>query len=231
MPSPPVLLESPPSSTPSAHGASAPAPTRGLEVVSFNIGARTDDMFSSEAKRPMFIGKLRDELDQLCRRADIICLQECSPSWSQEVLALTPLAWKSAAFLPDATVLTTWNGDRLRQAQGTEVTALKLFPDSNSVKRQWRECLAVALEQVDFGSIILFVDNHTIDGTGDRKISGDRDSSTQAALQGAVEAAIRFRTGLATTQSSIGLASTPSGMAVNMFCATVGSGCEYVLFE
>ena len=55
---------------------SAPASTRGLSVVSYNIGALTDDTFSSEEKKPAFIKKLRQDLGDLCRDTDIICLQE-----------------------------------------------------------------------------------------------------------------------------------------------------------
>ena len=206
-PSPPALLESC-KSTRAAHAVSAPASTRGLVVVTFNIGARADDMFSSEAKRPQFMMMLFEQLNQLCKEADIICLQECSPAWSETVMAFTPPPWKHAAFLPDATLLTIWNGRRVRQVPGTKVTALKLFPDRISSNKSWRECLAVVLELVDIDdSIITVVNAHVIDGKDHRRIQG-RELFTTHALQGAAFAAIRFRKGLATTQASIGLAAT-----------------------
>ena len=205
-PSPPVLLES--CQTRAAHGVSAPASTRGLHVVTFNIGARTDNMFSSEAKRPAFLMRLHEQLNQLCKEADIICLQECSPAWSEEVMACTPPSWKHAAFLPDATLLTIWNENRVRQVPGTKVTALKLFPDRISSNKSWRECLAVVLGLVDIDGVITVVNVHVIDGKDRRKIPGDRENITSLALQGAVTAANKFRKGLATTQASIGLAAT-----------------------
>ena len=52
-----------------------------MSVVSYNIGARTDDTFSSEEKKPAFIKKLRQDLGDLCRDTDVICLQEISPAW------------------------------------------------------------------------------------------------------------------------------------------------------
>ena len=33
--------------------------------------------------------------------------------------------------------------------------ALKVFPGSDSVRKRWRECLAVGLEQEDKGDIVL----------------------------------------------------------------------------
>ena len=56
---------------------SAPASTRGLSVASYNIGACTDDMFSSEEKKPAFIKKLRQDLGELC-------------PWSSRVARLWP---------------------------------------------------------------------------------------------------------------------------------------------
>ena len=52
-----------------------------MSVVAYNIGARTDDTFSSEEQKPAFITKLGQDLKVLCRNADAICLQEISPAW------------------------------------------------------------------------------------------------------------------------------------------------------
>ena len=68
---------------------SAPASTRGLSVVSYNIGARTDDMFSSEEKKPAFIKTLRQDLGDLCLDTDAICLQEISPAWKNKFWKLS----------------------------------------------------------------------------------------------------------------------------------------------
>ena len=59
---------------------SAPASTRGLSVASYNIGARTYDTFSSDEGKPAFIKQLRQDLGELCRDTDAICLQEASSS-------------------------------------------------------------------------------------------------------------------------------------------------------
>ena len=61
---------------------------------------------------------------------------------------------------------------------------------------------------MDEGAIISVLNCHTIDGKGDRKIPATREKFTTAALQGCVEAAVRFRTGLASTQVGAGLATT-----------------------
>ena len=79
---------------------------------------------------------------------------------------------------------------------------LKVFPVSDSVKKRWRECLAVGLEQEDKGGIALVVTCHTIDGKGHRKIPSDREEFTTAALQGSVQAAMDYRDGLAATQAA-----------------------------
>ena len=146
---------------------SAPASTRGLSVVSYNIGARTDDTFSSEEKKPAFIKKLRQDLGELCRDAEVVCLQEASPAWSRQVQELVPPEWTGCVFLPEATLLTLWNR-KLRKV--TEGKALKVFPGSDSLKKKWRECLAVGLEQVDEGGMVVVVTCHTIDGKRYRKL-------------------------------------------------------------
>ena len=106
---------------------SAPASTRGLSLVSYNIGVRTDGMFSSEEKKPAFIKKLRQDLGDLCRDTDAICLQEISPAWKTQVLEIVPPEWTEYVFCPDATFLTLWNGNKLHNVTiGAET--LKVFP-------------------------------------------------------------------------------------------------------
>ena len=61
-----------------------------MSVVAYNIGARTDDTFSSEEQKPAFIKKLRQDLEELCRDMDVICLQEVSPAWTTQVLEVVP---------------------------------------------------------------------------------------------------------------------------------------------
>ena len=84
-------------------------------------------------------------------------------------------------FCPDATLLTLWNRKKLHNVT-IVAEALKVFPGSDSVRKRWRECLAVGLEQEDKGGIVLVVNCHTINGQGHRKIPSDRDKFTTAAL-------------------------------------------------
>ena len=104
--------------------------------------------------------------------------------------------------LPDVTLLTLWIRKKLRRVtKGAE--PLKVFPVSDSVKKRWRECLAVGLEQEDKGGIVLVVNCHTIDGQGHRKIPSHRDRFTTAALQGSVQAAMDYRAITATQAAKI----------------------------
>ncbi len=199
----------PNASTSSQHrdpgGLPAPASTRGLPalastcrygVATYNIGARTDEMFSGPQKQPQFERKLREDLEKLCTKTCIICLQEVSPSWRNTIVGLVP-AWQGA-YDEGTTLLTLWSTARWTQAK--DATTLEVFPDSTAKHRWWRRCFAVALRLRETGDIISVVNCHTIDGQGDRSISGSRDNFTKAALQGSVMAAQRFRMDLAATK-------------------------------
>ena len=109
---------------------SAPASTRGLSVVSYNIGARADGAFSSDQKQPAFIKKLHQDLENLCSDTDVVCLQEISPAWQFRVMDLVPREWQHYVYCPDATLLTLWNRNKVRKVT-TGATPMKVFPGSD----------------------------------------------------------------------------------------------------
>ncbi len=180
----------------STRGLPALASTPGVQVATYNIGARTDDMFSGQS-RPQFIQELREAFKTLCSNADVICLQEVSPAWRWELTAIIPVEW-NVAHDPETTLLTMWDRRKLHMA--TDVELLKVFPHSTSIYKQWRKCLAVGLQLVNTCEIISVVNCHTIDGQDLRHIPGKRPNFTMSALRGSVAAAQQFRSALATAQ-------------------------------
>ena len=56
-------------------------------------------------------------------------------------------------FCPGAALLTRWNGKKLHKVTIVAET-LRVFPDSDSVKKRWRECLAVCLDHEEKGGIV-----------------------------------------------------------------------------
>ena len=164
----------------------APASTRGgIQVATYNIGARTDKHYMSAVKKPAFTAKLEADLKALMD-CDIIGLQEVSPVWCETVEEMLPPSW-SFRYHADGCVVTMWNNDKLHLvAYGTA----PLFPGSTSKFRDWRRCLVTTLTTRE-GVVISVVNNHTIDGQGNRKLQSEK--MAVDGLRGAVEAAQEWR--------------------------------------
>ena len=149
-------------------------------MATYNIGARTDEHYMSEARKPKFMAKLREDLAAL-KDCDILGLQEVSPLWCDFLVSEMPDNW-GFCYHRGATVMTMWNKDRLV----LEVAETpRVFPSSTSKFREWRTCLLTTLASTQ-GLTITVVNNHTIDGQGDRKLQSEKMAID--ALKGCVEA-------------------------------------------
>ena len=67
--------------------------TFSVRVATYNIGAQEEHFFTGKLLVP-FTDKFYSELQQLCARADVICLQEVSEFWAERVRYALSNAWE-----------------------------------------------------------------------------------------------------------------------------------------
>ena len=109
----------------------------GLQVVTYNIGAKTDLMFAGPKKQE-FQQKLEHDLAYLAEH-DVIFLQECSDLWAQGASILLPGHNRTSGEDGMVTLI------RRGLDHHEPFRSIRIFPDDLSKYRFWRRYSQVAL--------------------------------------------------------------------------------------
>jgi endonuclease/exonuclease/phosphatase family metal-dependent hydrolase len=133
-----------------------------LVVTTYNIGAKNEESFQGPGKGK-FREKLQDDIDTLIGAGiHVLCLQEVSSKWEDEILEILPKGWKTmcAANCLTAVHAESWG----MIVDSSEMCIFQEFKDNKNVYRQWRSCLRVALEAKD-GTRVMIVNLHVVSGS------------------------------------------------------------------
>jgi len=167
-----------------AGGTTAEDKTELLSILSYNIGAKDDQMFAS--CREAFQAELEAQFIELVgdTTPQVICLQECAPIYLRFILEILPAYKHVDDDAEDGTcILVNFNIGVLSKAR-------HMMFDAHTVSayKRWRRYTRVKLDislaatqgsSSGGGKSIIYVNNvHIIDGQRERKIPGNADGQT-----------------------------------------------------
>ena len=132
----------------------SPAPTRGpLKIVTYNIGVKLDKDHrgkKNKADNAAFKRTLQDQMLQFGQRFSVICLQEASEKWCEDILSWLTLASTQGPWTYK------WHKDAIatfyRPGDWTvpvEHQSVHVFPEHTSKYKSWRQFIKSRFENED----------------------------------------------------------------------------------